>query len=87
MVPIFAPPDGLSAAAMRYITRMGADSRAFAAALVELGVGGHIRLTEEEGGFFRRGQDDDREDRRPDDARRSRRRRCCRGCSPAAIRS
>ncbi|HYI40837.1 MAG TPA: DUF2207 domain-containing protein [Allosphingosinicella sp.] len=54
MVPIFAPPDGLSAAAMRYITRMGADSRAFAAALVELGVGGHIRLTEEEGGFFRR---------------------------------
>jgi uncharacterized membrane protein YgcG len=54
MVPIFAPPDGLSAAAMRYIIRMGADSRAFAAALVELGVGGHIRLTEEEGGFFSR---------------------------------
>jgi uncharacterized membrane protein YgcG len=56
IVPIFSPPDGLSAAAMRYITRMGADSRAFAAALVELGVGGHIRLTEEEGGFFRRGK-------------------------------
>jgi uncharacterized membrane protein YgcG len=54
VVPIFSPPDGLSAAAMRYVTRMGADSRAFAAALVELGVGGHIRLTEEEGGFFRR---------------------------------
>ena len=53
IVPIFAPPDGLSAAAMRYITQMGADSRAFAAALVELGVGGHIRLTEEDGGFFR----------------------------------
>ncbi|HEX8513187.1 MAG TPA: DUF2207 domain-containing protein [Allosphingosinicella sp.] len=54
IVPIFSPPDGLSAAAMRYVTKMGADSRAFAAALVELGVGGHIRLTEEEGGFFRR---------------------------------
>lgn len=54
IVPIFSPPDGLSAAAMRYITRMGADSRAFAAALVELGVGGHIRLSEEEGGFFRK---------------------------------
>jgi uncharacterized membrane protein YgcG len=54
MVPIFAPPDGLSAAAMRYITRMGADSRAFAAALVELGVGGHIRLSEGEEGFFTR---------------------------------
>jgi uncharacterized membrane protein YgcG len=54
IVPIFTPPDGLSAAAMRYIAEMGADSRAFAAALVELGVGGHIRLVEEEGGFFRR---------------------------------
>jgi uncharacterized membrane protein YgcG len=54
IVPIFTPPDGLSAAAMRYIVEMGADSRAFAAALVELGVGGHLRLTEEEGGFFRR---------------------------------
>ncbi|HEX8238909.1 MAG TPA: DUF2207 domain-containing protein [Allosphingosinicella sp.] len=54
IVPIFTPPDGLSAAAMRYITEMGADSRAFAAALVELAVGGHLRLTEEDGGFFRR---------------------------------
>jgi hypothetical protein len=54
IVPIFSPPDGLSAAAMRYITKMGADSRAFAAALVQLGVGGHIRLSEEEGGFFRK---------------------------------
>jgi uncharacterized membrane protein YgcG len=63
MVPIFAPPDGLSAAAMRYVTRMGADSRAFAAALVELGVAGHIRLVEEDGGFFRR--DKTRIDRTP----------------------
>lgn len=54
IVPLFTPPDGLSAAAMRYVLRMGADSRAFAAALVELGVGGHIRLVEEEGGFLRR---------------------------------
>jgi uncharacterized membrane protein YgcG len=54
VVPLFSPPDGLSAAAMRYVTRMSADNRAFAAALVELGVGGHIKLTEEEGGFFRR---------------------------------
>lgn len=52
IVPLFSPPDGLSAAAMRYVTRMGADSRAFAAALVELGVGGHVRLSEEDGGFF-----------------------------------
>ncbi len=54
IVPLFSPPDGLSAAAMRYITRMGADSRAFAAALVQLGVGGHVRLSEEDGGWFGR---------------------------------
>ncbi|HYJ84350.1 MAG TPA: DUF2207 domain-containing protein [Allosphingosinicella sp.] len=54
IVPVFTPPDGLSAAAMRYISEMGADSRAFAAALVELGVGGHIRLAEEEGGWLSR---------------------------------
>jgi uncharacterized membrane protein YgcG len=56
IVPIFSPPDGLSAAAVRYTTKMGADSRAFAAALVQLGVGGHIRLVEAEGGFFTRGK-------------------------------
>jgi uncharacterized membrane protein YgcG len=33
---------------------MGADNRAFAAALVDMGVRGHIRLSEEEGGFFSR---------------------------------
>jgi uncharacterized membrane protein YgcG len=56
MVPIFTPPDGLSAAAMRYVTRMSADSRAFAAALVQLGVGGHIRIVQEGGGFFTSGK-------------------------------
>ena len=55
-MPLFSPPDGLSAAAMRYITEMGADSRAFAAGLVELGVGGHVRLSEEEGGWFSKGK-------------------------------
>jgi uncharacterized membrane protein YgcG len=48
VVPIFSPPDGLSAAGMRYVEKMGADSRAFAAALVELGVRGRIRLVEGE---------------------------------------
>jgi uncharacterized membrane protein YgcG len=52
VVPIFAPPDDLSPAAMRYVTRMGADNRAFAAALVDMGVKGHIRLVEEDGGWI-----------------------------------
>ena len=37
---------------MRYVWKMGADNRAFAAALVDLGVKGHVRLVEEQGGWF-----------------------------------
>ena len=54
IVPIFSPPDDLTPAGMRYVTKMNSDSRAFAAALVDMGVRGHIRLTEEEGGWFAR---------------------------------
>jgi hypothetical protein len=54
VVPIFSPPDDLTPAAMRYIVNMGADNRTFAAALVDMGVRGHIKLSEEEGGFFSR---------------------------------
>jgi hypothetical protein len=52
VVPTFSPPDGLSPAGMRYVKNMGADDRAFAAALVDMGVRGHVRLVEEEGGWF-----------------------------------
>ncbi|MEO5971737.1 MAG: DUF2207 domain-containing protein, partial [Sphingomicrobium sp.] len=52
VVPLFSPPDGLTPAAMRFVWKMGADNRAFAAALVDLGVRGHVRLVEEEGGFL-----------------------------------
>lgn len=52
VVPLFSPPDQLSPAAMRYIWKMGADNRAFAAALVSMGVKGHVRLVEENGGWF-----------------------------------
>ena len=54
VVPIFAPPDGLSAPSMRYILKMAADDRAFAAALVDMGVKGHIRMVEEDGGWLSR---------------------------------
>ena len=56
VVPLFSPADDLSPAAMRYVWKMGADNRAFAAALVDLGVRGHIRMTEEDGGFFKGSQ-------------------------------
>ncbi|HET9334985.1 MAG TPA: DUF2207 domain-containing protein, partial [Sphingomicrobium sp.] len=52
VVPLFSPPDNLSPAAMRYVWKMGADNRAFAAALVDMGVKGHVRLVEEDGGWF-----------------------------------
>jgi uncharacterized membrane protein YgcG len=52
VVPLFAPTDDLTPAAMRYVWKMGADDRAFAAALVDLGVRGHVRMVEEEGGWL-----------------------------------
>ncbi|HVU30017.1 MAG TPA: DUF2207 domain-containing protein, partial [Sphingomicrobium sp.] len=52
VVPIFSPPDDLSPAGMRYIFKMDADNRAFAAALVDMGVRGHIRMSEEDPGWF-----------------------------------
>jgi uncharacterized membrane protein YgcG len=52
VVPIFSPPDDLTPAGMRYVTKMGADNRTFAAALVDMGVRGHIRMSEEDPGWF-----------------------------------
>jgi uncharacterized membrane protein YgcG len=52
VVPIFTPPDGLSPAGMRYVKNMGSDNRTFAAALVDMGVRGHVRLVEEDRGWL-----------------------------------
>ena len=52
IVPLFSPPDDLSPAATRFISEMGFDNRAYAAAIVDLGVRGRIRLAEGEKGFF-----------------------------------
>lgn len=54
VVPLFQPPDGLSAAAIRYIRRMGFDNRCFAAAIVDSGVHRKLRMEEGEKGFFSR---------------------------------
>jgi uncharacterized membrane protein YgcG len=52
VVPLFEPPDDLSPAAMRYVREMSADNRAFAAALVDMGVRGHVKIEEVEGGWL-----------------------------------
>ncbi len=49
IIPLFEPPEGMSAAAVRYVDQMGFDNRAFTAAIIELGVNGHIKLTESAG--------------------------------------
>jgi uncharacterized membrane protein YgcG len=52
VVPIFEPPVDLTPAGMRYVVKMGPDNRGFAAALVDMGVRGHIRLVEEDRGWL-----------------------------------
>jgi hypothetical protein len=46
VVPLFGPPEGMSAAAVRYVRRMGFDNRAYTAAMLELAVGGHLKIVE-----------------------------------------
>jgi hypothetical protein len=45
IIPRFGPPDGMSAAGVRYVNRMAFDNRCFTAAIIELGVNGHLRIT------------------------------------------
>jgi uncharacterized membrane protein YgcG len=45
IIPLFGPPDGMSAAAVRFVEKMKFDARCFTAAIVDLGVNGHIKLT------------------------------------------
>jgi hypothetical protein len=52
IVPLFAPPDDLSPAGMRYVREMSADNRSFAAALVDMGVKGHVKISEEDRGWL-----------------------------------
>lgn len=55
VVPIFAPPDDLSPAAARYISKMSFDNDAFSSAIVYLGVRGHLHIDQEKGGWFTSG--------------------------------
>ena len=55
VVPIFTPPDGLSPAAMRYISRMSFDNRAFCSALVDLGVRGTLHIAQQKGHWLTSG--------------------------------
>ncbi len=46
VIPLFGPPNDMSPAAVRYMDQLSFDNRAFTAAIVDLGVKGHISLAE-----------------------------------------
>ena len=48
IIPLFGPPDGMSPAATRYVDRMAFDNGCFTAAIIGLGVKGHLRLVEKD---------------------------------------
>src|SRR5262249_47587733 len=47
IIPLFGPPDGMSAAAVRYVRNMAFDQRCFTAAIVDLGANGYLRLRDD----------------------------------------
>jgi uncharacterized membrane protein YgcG len=51
IIPLFSPPAGFSPAAVRFVSRMGYDDKAFAAAVVDMAVKGGV-LIEEDGGDY-----------------------------------
>jgi uncharacterized membrane protein YgcG len=51
IIPLYAPPSGFSPAGVRYLSRMGYDDKAFAAAVVDLAVKGAV-LIQEDGGDY-----------------------------------
>jgi uncharacterized membrane protein YgcG len=46
IIPLFAPPDGMSPAATRYVDRMSFDNGCFTAAIINLGVKGRLRIVD-----------------------------------------
>jgi len=46
IIPLFGPPKDMSPAAVRYVDQLSFDNRAFTAAIVDLGVKGHISIAE-----------------------------------------
>ncbi|MCP4330842.1 MAG: DUF2207 domain-containing protein [Alphaproteobacteria bacterium] len=53
IVPLFEPPAGFSAAAVRYTRRMGFDDKTFTAAIIGMAVKGHAEIHEEANHEFR----------------------------------
>jgi hypothetical protein len=51
IMPIYAPPDNLSPASMRFMAEMGYDDKAFAAAVIDMAVKGTLSIRETNGKY------------------------------------
>jgi uncharacterized membrane protein YgcG len=47
----YTPPDGMTPAVMRFITKMGYDQKTFAASVINMAVKGHLSISEEENAY------------------------------------
>ena len=51
IIPLYSPPAGFSPAGVRFVSRMGYDDQAFAAAVVDMAVKGGVRIEEDDGDY------------------------------------
>ena len=51
IIPLYSPPAGFSPAAVRFVSRMGYDDKAFAAAVVDMAVKGGVLIEEDDGDY------------------------------------
>ena len=51
VIPLYQPPDGLSPAAVRFISEMGYDNKTFTSVILSLAVKGYIRIDEIDGDY------------------------------------
>jgi hypothetical protein len=52
IIPLFAVPENLSPASMRYISKMGYDHKTFAASAISMAVKGFLKITEDKRGYI-----------------------------------
>ena len=60
IIPLYAPPDNFSPAAVRYISKMGFDHKALAAAIIDMAVKGFLKIDQGDGSYtISRGRGDE----------------------------
>lgn len=52
IIPLYYPPEGFSPPALRYISRMGFDTKAFSSSIINMAVSGFLNIKEESSGLL-----------------------------------